>query len=333
MDIGLHVSPGAILKIQTISHANQNMFGKKSRKKTAQKEAVQPVEDRPMDLRVHNEGLGHIWHALTGLDPKVLIPQLVGTVLHEGGTRPAWQWKRKGMEYVLMAWPADQPLRAAVLMAGPEGGKLKPVTAVPLLEGFPNDLTVEAVHPRETGGGDVAVAMLEGKNPMWFFDPLFSRDSDDLTPGVMHTFWLGAVALGVRKALLDEIAITQGPQYEAYAEDWLAAHPESGRIDVPPLKINIRGRSFIMPGRFFGEYQLRATIEKIEECQLDKMPIRALFLKFPFDDRPAMNLPLFVSETTLAGLSPEEGQEIEAYAWFEGRIIDLEQKAQDGGEQ
>lgn len=309
------------------------MFGKKSRKKTAVQKEAQPIEERATYGRVHNEGLGHIWHALTGLDPQVLIPQLVATVLHEGGTRPAWKWQRKGTEYILMAWPQDQPLRAAVLMAGPEGGKLKPVTAIPLLEGFPNDLTVNAVHPRETGGGDVAVEMLEGKNPMWFFDPLFGRDSDDLTPGVMHTFWLGAVGLGIRKALLDEITITQGPQYEAYAEDWLNNHPDARRIDVPPLKINIQGKSFIMPGRFFGDYQLRATIKKIEECQLEKMPIKALFLTFPFDDRPAMNLPLYVSEKTLGGFEPVEGQEIEAYAWFEGRIIDLEQKAQDGREQ
>lgn len=310
------------------------MFGKKSRKKVA----VQKEEHKPAstgDNRIHNEGLAHIWYSLTGLPPQELIPQLVATVLHDGGTRPAWQWKRKGTEYILMAWPKDQPLRAAVLMSGPEGGKLKPVTAVPLLEGFPNDLTVEAIHPRETGGGDVAVSMLEGKNPMWFFDPLFSRDYDDLTPGVTHTFWLGAVGLVVRKALLDEITVTQGSQYEAYANEWLSNNPEASRIDVPPLKINIAGKAFIMPGRFFGEYQLRATIEKIQDCQLEKMPIKALFLHFPFEDRPALHLPLYVSEKTLASLKPEKGQEIEAYAWFEGRIIDLEQpaKVQDGEKQ
>ncbi len=309
------------------------MFGKKSRKKPpARKE--EPEATQVTDSRVHNEGLGHIWHALTGMDPRELIPQVVATVLHEGGTRPAWQWKKKGIEYVLMAWPQDQPLRAAVLMAGPERGNLKPVTVVPLLEGFPNDLTVESVHPRESGVGDVAVAMLEGRNPMWFFDPLFGRDTDDLTPGVTHTFWLGAVALGARKALLDEITITNGPQYEAYAEEWLKEHPDVSRIDVPPLKINISGKSFIMPGRFFGEYQLRATIEKIQDCQLEKMPIKAFFLRFPFDDRPAMHLPLYVSEKILGNFRPAEGQEIEAYAWFEGRIIDLEsQTEQHGNEQ
>lgn len=307
------------------------MFTKKQKNKI-EAQSENEHASIPADGRIHNEGLAHIWHALTGLDPQILIPQLVGTVLHEGGTRPVWQWERHNREYVLMAWPADQPLRAAVLMAGPKDGKLKPVTAVPLLEGFPNDLTVETVHPRQTGGGDVAVAMLEGKNPMWFFDPLFGRDEDDLTTGVTHTFWLGAIALGVRKALLDEITITTGPQYELYANEWLENHSDKKRIDVPPLKIDIRGKSFIMPGRVFGEYQLRATIEKIQDCQLEKMPIQALFLSFPFEDRPSMRLPLYVSEKTLGTFKPQAGEEIEAYAWFEGRIIDLEQSQVDADE-
>ena len=36
----------------------------------------------------------------------------------------------------------------------------------------------------------------------------------------MHTFLLAGLALGLRKALLDEITITQGVRYEAYAEAW-----------------------------------------------------------------------------------------------------------------
>ncbi len=149
--------------------------------------------------RTHFEGLGDAWAVLTGQNPAAIMPQVVGTVLHEGGTRPAWQWKRGGRDHVLMAWPKDQPVRASVLMAGEEGGRLTPVNAVPLLEGLPNDLTVEEVHPWESGlGANVAVSMIEGKNPMWFFDPLYGRDRDDLTPGVTHTFLLAGLAYGLR---------------------------------------------------------------------------------------------------------------------------------------
>lgn len=290
-----------------------------SRKKDGEGESrIKPGE------RIHNEGLAHVWQALTGLAPAGLIPQVIATVLHEGGTRPAWQWKTRGREFILMAWPQDQPIRAAVLASGPEGGNLRPVTVVPLLEGLPNDLTVEETRERTTGGGDVACEMIADKSPMWFFDPLFGRDRDDLTPGVTHTFWLGAAALGLRKALLDEITITRGERYEAYADDWLARHPEADRLSVPPLKIDIQGKSFIMPGRAFGEYQIRATVEKVDDCQFEKMPVKIVFLKFPFDDRPPLHLPLFASEHILGGFTPVAGQEIEAYAWFQGRIIDLE---------
>ena len=134
----------------------------------------------------------------------------------------SWQWKRDGKITSRRAWPQDQPVRARRKPGGEEGEKLAPVTATPLLEGLPNDLTVDNVHPWQTGvEANVAVTMLEGKNPMWFYDPLYGRDKDDLTPGVMHTFLLAGLALGLRKALLDEITITQGVRYEAGAEAWL----------------------------------------------------------------------------------------------------------------
>lgn len=304
------------------------MFGKKPKKSennasgTGNKARPDPAS------RIHGEALGDVWAALTGQNPASLMPQIVATVLHDGGTRPAWQWKRGGKEYILMAWPQDQPLRASVLMGGVEGAQLKPLDASPLLEGYPNDLTIEEVFPHKEGmGADVAVAMLEGQRPMWFFDPLYGRDKDDLTPGVTHTFWLSAVALGIRKALLDYVTLAQGEEFEAYAEDWLKLNPGKTCLDVPPLKIEIKDRHFIMPGRRYGEYQLRAVIEDIEECQFEKMPVKALHLAFPFDNRPAMHMPLFASQYVLGNYAPEKGQEIEAYAWFQGRIIDLEENS------
>ena len=176
--------------------------------------------------RQHDEALGDAWAVLLGQNPMAVMPQVVGTVLHDGGTRPAWQWKRSGKDYVLMAWPKDQPSRAAVLMQADEGEKFKPLSAVPFLEGLPNDLTVEDIHPWSQGGGaNVAVSMIEGKNPMWFYDPLYLRDKDDLTPGVTQTFLLSGLAIALRKALLDDVNITQGPQYEAWAAQWLAENP------------------------------------------------------------------------------------------------------------
>lgn len=284
--------------------------------------------------RTHAEGLGDAWAVVLGRNPAALMPQVVSTVLHEGGTRPAWQWKRGGKEYVLMAWPREESLRASVLMrADEEGGQLRPCDAVPLLEGQPNDLTVESVHPWESGSGaDVAVSMIEGKNPMWFYDPLYIRDKDDLTPGITHTFTLAGLCFAVRKALLDDVTITQGPQYEAYAADWLAAHPDKGRMDVPPLKVSMKGRRMIMPGRRFCEYQIRAEVEEVRQGTLEQMPITLMYLRFPFDEREAMLLPVYASKMVLKDYEPKAGDEIDAYIWLQGRVIDFDPQGPDAAE-
>lgn len=277
------------------------------------------------DGRLRSESLGEIWLALTGMAPAALIPQAVATVLHCGLTRPSWQWKAGGREYVFLAWPKDEPLRAGVLMGGEDGQKLSPVTAVPILEGLPNDLSVDAAHPREEGlGADVAVTMQENMAPMWFYDPFYGRDRDDLTPGVTHTFNLGAVALAVRKALLDDLTLTSGPHFEAWAAHWLEDNPGMSMRDVPPLKVPVAGRHLIMPGRFYCQYQIRATIEEVDECMFEKMPVRLLYLKFPFDGRPDMRLPVYASRAVLRDYEPEKGQEIDSVIWLQGRIIDMD---------
>ena len=279
--------------------------------------------------RTHTESLGDAWAVLTGKNPAAIMGQIAATVMHEGGTRPAWQWKRGGKDHILLAWPQDQPVRASVLVAGDEGEKLAPVTAAPLLEGLPNDLMVDQVHPWQTGvEANVAVTMVEGKSPMWFYDPLYGRDKDDLTPGVTHTFVLAGLAYGLRKAMLDEITITQGKRYEAYAEIWLADNPGKTRLDVPPLKVDVSKRHMIMPGRNFCEYQMRAIIEEVRDCQLEQMPVKLLYLSFPFDDRQPMRLPVYASKMILGDYEPEVGHEVDAYVWLQGRIIDIEESPQ-----
>lgn len=279
--------------------------------------------------RTHTESLGDAWALLTGQNPAAIMGQIAATVMHEGGTRPSWQWKRGGKDHILLAWPQDQPVRAAVLVAGDEGEKLAPVTATPLLEGLPNDLMVDEIHPWQTGvEANVGVTMVEGKSPMWFYDPLYGRDKDDLTPGVTHTFVLAGLAYALRKAMLDEITITQGQRYEAYAQIWLADNPGKTRLDVPPLKVDVSKRHMIMPGRNFCEYQVRGTIEEVRDCQLEQMPVKLMYLSFPFDDRQPMRLPVYASKMTLGDYEPEVGHDIDAYVWLQGRIIDIDEGPQ-----
>ena len=67
------------------------------------------------EYRQHFEGIGLQWGVLLGAMPQQLMPQVVATVLKAGGTRPAWRWNVNKTDFVLMAWPKDEPVRACVL--------------------------------------------------------------------------------------------------------------------------------------------------------------------------------------------------------------------------
>ncbi len=279
-----------------------------------------PVQNE--DTRTHFEGLGRQWAVLVG-NPAGLMPQIVGTVAHSGATRPCWQRKDNNKETILLAWPQEEPIRAATVMQGEEEGKLKPVTAVPLIDGMSNDLTVEDSMVWESGvEGHVAVAIFEGRSPLWFYNPLYFRDKEDLTPGVTHTFNLAGLALGVRRALVDEMTVTQGPIYEAHAELWLHDNPDKSRLDVPPFKINLAGKQVIMPGRNFCEYEIRNTILEVDTSKLDKTEVYMLRMAFPIPDSKPLHIILYAPKHLLKDYEPKVGDDIDAYIWLQGRITD-----------
>ncbi len=278
------------------------------------------------DNREHVQALGQPWAVLLG-NPKDLLPQVLGTVLKAGATRPSWHWQKDGAETLLMAWPKDEPLRAGVVLKKGKNDEDKHETAsvMPILEGYNNDFEVHSVVPWKSDvEAHVAVTVIEGQNPLWFYNPLYFRDKADLTPGVMHTFVLAGLAFGVRRALLDEITITQGPVYEAHAQKWLEDHPGKSRLDVPTLKVNLAGKHLIRPGRVFGEYEARGIIIEVDSCMLDKLEITMLRLDFPMPERAPLHIMLYVPKPLLGDYIPEEGHEIDTYMWLQGRIMDMD---------
>ena len=58
------------------------------------------------------------------------------------------------------------------------------------------------------------------------------------------------------------------------------------------------------------------------------MPVKLLYLSFPFDDRQPMRLPVYASKMILGEYEPEVGHEVDAYVWLQGRIIDIEESPQ-----
>lgn len=270
----------------------------------------------------HFEGLGKAW--LTLLDnPEKQLPQVIGRTLAEGGTRDCWQCKDAKQETLVMAWPGQSSFRIGVTLHGKAGSELRPVTSYPLLEGLPNDMTVEDTYAWKNGTeGSIAAYRNEGTTPLWFYSPFLFRDKEALTPGVRHTFLVAGLAYGLRKALLDELTITEGEQYESFAKEWLAVHPECSRLDVPQLKVPLSGARILQEDLTTDEYQLRVPVTSVEECVVGPEKIYTLIVEFGLTTPNPFRFPLYAPERICKGYIPHAGDEIDALVWLQGRIAD-----------
>ena len=281
-------------------------------------------EQDPFKLeREHLEGLGDPWASLL-YNPAQLMPQVIGTVVQEGGTRSAWQAKRGDQEYMLVAWPEENPIRAGVIMKGKENEQFTPASAMPLLEGLPNDMTMEDLYPWSNGvEAHVAACRNEGAQALWFYTPFYFRDRETLmTPGLRATVMLAGLAYGLRRALLDYMNITSGSRFELWAERWLEENPDKTRLDVPPLRFSLHGSCILLPSPHYTVYQLRAPILAAEEHMLHEEKIYLLRLQFGADTPAPLDLPLYASARVCKKYVPKVGDEIDAIVWLQGRIAD-----------
>jgi len=278
-------------------------------------------QEMSMDKRY--EALGEKWLPLVD-NPEKNAMALIPKVINEGGTREIWNTSDEKTETMMMAWPKECPLRIGVIMHGRKGEKLTPVTVLPLLEGLAQDMTIEEVHPWSNGAcAYVAAARNEDATPLWFQTMFYYRDKEMLsTPGVRQTILLAGMAYGIRPALLDELTVTEGPNYEKFAAEWLEKNPGKTRLDVPQLKVSLRGQSILMPGPGPGDYQLRAAITAVQEADMEGRKIYILPFQLGMDTPAPLTLGLYVTERACNGYVPKVGDEIDALLWLQGRLVD-----------
>lgn len=271
----------------------------------------------------HFEGLGDVWHCLID-NPRQELPGMAAVIMKEGGTRPVWKRQTGTKETMLLAFPPTEPVRGAVVVQGAPEGEMTAKTICPLLEGVPNDMTIDAVFPWKNGiEGAVAARRNEDGEPVWFYTPFLFRDHEDLTPGVRQTILLAGLALGVRRALLDEMTITSGPDYEQHAAIWLSEHPDMTRLDVPQLKVSLEGARILQGGGQSCEYQLRAPITSVEVTNFGPETVYMLHLRFGVNTENPLELLVYAPARSCKGYEPHEGDEIDAYIWLQGRMLDL----------
>ncbi len=290
----------------------------------------------------HIEAMGDKWSVLLGgvqtqEQLTSIMGGVIGTTLEYGGSRPAWSKTDDGQERMLFAWPKESLLRTSVVMAGTPEGQLSPVAVAPFMEGFANDLMVKATYPWKGGHEGEVLAQPNGFLPMWFYDPLFFRDAGELAEGKIVRFYLSGLCFGLRRALLDELTITEGPAYEKHVVEWMQANPKKTRLDVPPLKIDLKGKTLLNLGTHYCEYQCRAVIFDVDSFMFGPEQSQQKIYRFGIgfgDPEHTVYAILYAPEHICGKYVPSEGDEVDLYFWMQGRIADaenLEDQAQGQG--
>ena len=273
----------------------------------------------------HPESMGDKWVAL-GINPKE-INGVIAVTLELGGTRPVWGVKDDNVERMVMAWPQEGLLRSSVTVAGKPEGQLATVAVAPLMEGFVNELTVRATHAWKGGhAGEIAAQPEVGTPPIWFYDPLYFRDIEGLAEGETRKFFLSGLCYGLRRALLDELTITEGPYYEEHAKQWMIANPDKSRLDVPPLKIPLKGKTIIDITDKACEYQCRASIFEVDSFDFGPGEAAKKIYRFGIvigdPECPVYLIMYAPAERIAKGYEPKEGDDVDMIFWMQGRIVD-----------
>ena len=274
----------------------------------------------------HSESMGDKWFPL-GVGPQD-ISGVITTTLELGGTRPAWTMKDENIERMLMAWPKESLLRSAVVVAGKPEGQLPAVCVFPFMEGFANDMKFIDSYSWKDGHAGEIEAQAEGLPPLWFYDPLFFRDVEGQTEGEVRSYYLSGLCYGIRRALLDELTITEGPAYEHHAIEWMKANPGKTRLDVPPLKVPLKGRTIVDICERYCEYQARAVIFDVDSFMFGPEKGQQKIYRFGVglgDPRHPVYVIMYAPERIcIKGYEPKEGDEVDMIFWLQGRVADAE---------
>ncbi len=281
----------------------------------------------------HIENMVKYWSTL--LQDVKELPQVLAATTKHGGTRPVWQRNDGKLEHILLAWPAESTLRSATIVSGKPDGKLDPCTIIPFMEGIANELRVEKTYAWKNkieGSVGCAIGDADGgingeiDQVLWFYDPLYFRDKNiDLTEGVEQSFYMSGLCLAVRPALLDEITITSGPEYEARVALWLKQNPDKTRLDAPSLKIDMRGQRILAPTPIACEYQARATIHNVESFGFgpENGQVKVYRFVVTFGQKKHLHLMMYAAAKVCQNnYEPKDGDEVDLIFWLQGRIAD-----------
>lgn len=271
----------------------------------------------------HFEGLGDKWRALVA-DPDVTVKaKIVPAITKEGGSRDAWKSNTPDGHTVLLAYPATEPCRSALIIRGKEETKeYQPVSAVPLLEGVENVVEIADTYAwANEAEGEVSIQH-PGGQPLWLFNPLFYRDRWSCQAGQKQIMRISGLAYALRRATQDSVQVKAGPQFEAYAAAFKEKNPDIADADIPALTVPLKGAHILQPYQHACDYQIRVPVQDVKTCKFNDEEVTMLAIALGGKDGNTIRCMLYVSKTVLGDYVPQVGDDIEAIIWLQGRFTD-----------
>ncbi|MFI3270694.1 MAG: hypothetical protein R3Y11_01135 [Pseudomonadota bacterium] len=271
----------------------------------------------------HFEGLGDKWRALVA-DPDVTVKaKIVPTIAKDGGTREAWQSHTPEGHTVLMAYPATEPCRSALILRGDEAKKdYKPVSALPLLEGIENVVEIDETYAwANEAEGEISIQH-PGGSPLWLFNPLFYRDRWSCQAGQKQIMRVAGLAYAMRRATQESIQVKGGPQFDAYAAAYKEKNPSIADADIPPLTLPLKGAHIVQPYQNACDYQIRVPVQDVKTCKYNDEEMYMIAISLGGKDGNALRCMLYASKQVLGDYVPKAGDDIEAIIWLQARFTD-----------
>ena len=122
--------------------------------------------------------------------------------------------------------------------------------------------------------------------------------------------------------------MTEGPAYEKHALEWMKQHPDKTRLDVPALKIPLKGRTLIDITDRCCEYQCRANIFDVDSFMFgpenSQMKIYRFGVGFGDPENPLYAIIYVPERVCVKGYEPKEGDDVDMIFWLQGRVDDTE---------
>ena len=108
----------------------------------------------------------------------------------------------------------------------------------------------------------------------------------------------------------------------------MKANPSKSRLDVPALKISLRGKTFIDITEHCSQYHSRAVIFDVDSFMFGpenaQMKIYRFGVQFGDEKAPVYALIYAPERVCQRGYVPAEGDEVDMVFWMQGRIVDDE---------